>query len=250
MSNAILKRPGIYRRAIRIRTGEGWARADMEDDPHRFGVMLRHDGHIVTAMEGLPLRTPWTLCPQAAHELRHLVGMQLAPDPLAVIARADARQQCTHMFDLAGLAVAHAARGIAQRDYEIEAPWHAANGPRQVTLRRDGAELWTWVVDGMRVLTPEPFAGRELRDLILWGRSAFNDPDMFEAVMVMRRAVFISTVRIFDLDDSTHAESISPGKGACFVYQPERANRAIRVVGSTRDFTASGGALLSDLEEI
>ena len=250
MSDAILKRPGIYRRAIRIRTGEGWARADMEDDPHRFGVMLRHDGQAVTAIEGLPLRTPWTLCPQAAHELRHLVGMQLAPDPLAVIAITDHRQQCTHMFDLAGLAVAHAARGIARRDYEIAAPWQAATGPREVTLRRDGAELWTWVVDGMRVLAPEPFAGRELRDLILWGRSAFNDPDMFEAVMVMRRAVFISTVRVFDLDDSTHAESISPGKGACFVYQPERASRAIRVVGSTREFTASGGALLSDLEEI
>ncbi|MDB5968420.1 MAG: hypothetical protein JWQ90_870 [Hydrocarboniphaga sp.] len=37
-------RSGIYRRRLRIVTGPGWARADLEDDPHRYGVEVHHDG--------------------------------------------------------------------------------------------------------------------------------------------------------------------------------------------------------------
>jgi hypothetical protein len=47
-----------YRRRIRITTAPGKARADIEDDAHRFGVALLHDGVKVTAIRGEGLRTP------------------------------------------------------------------------------------------------------------------------------------------------------------------------------------------------
>jgi len=47
------QRPGIYRRRIRIATSPGQARADLEDDPHRYGVIVRHDGEHLTGVEGI-----------------------------------------------------------------------------------------------------------------------------------------------------------------------------------------------------
>src|SRR6266511_3842032 len=102
------ERPGIYRRRIRIRTAAGIARADLEDDPHRYAVIVRHDGERVSAIEGRTVRTPWTSCREATSVLDRLVGIPLSPNPLAVYASTNGREQCTHLFDLAGLAIAHA----------------------------------------------------------------------------------------------------------------------------------------------
>ena len=45
-------------------------RGDMEDDFHRFGVTLRHDGERVVEVVGDGTRFPWTTCPSAVEPLR------------------------------------------------------------------------------------------------------------------------------------------------------------------------------------
>src|SRR5690606_20541627 len=51
---------GAYRRSLLIVTREpGVVVADLEDDFHRFRVVLEHDGARVTAVSGEGLRTPW-----------------------------------------------------------------------------------------------------------------------------------------------------------------------------------------------
>ncbi|HEU0201946.1 MAG TPA: hypothetical protein VFR86_16135 [Burkholderiaceae bacterium] len=245
-----LERPGIYRRRILIRCTPGEARADLEDDPHRYATVVRHESGRVTGVEGIALRTPWTLCREAVHVLDRLLGMPLCADPLAVYGFTDGRAQCTHMFDLAGLAIAFAARGGMRRQYDIEVPRLAPAGPMHARLWRDGAQVLEWTVNDTLITAPEPFAGRNLRGLMPWVRQTFTDPDEYEAIVVLRRGVFVSGSRTYDLDRMANAADTRHTSGACYVFQPGVETNALRVVGATRDFGADAKALLADLVEV
>lgn len=240
--------PGIYRRSIRIVTSGQGARADLEDDLHRCTVTICHDGTRVTAVEGLPIRLPWSLCPQAVKLLDRLIGMPLSPHPLAVFRHTDGSQQCTHLFDLAGLAIAHAARGTPRRRYDVEALYLTEQGPRSLSLRRDGVEVLQWTIDDATLLAPEPFAGRDLKRLPGWAERAFPDSDDYEAIIILRRAVLISKARLRDWDLFPTAADTQRGTGACYVFQPGVQERATRMIGTTREFTQVPEQLLSDLE--
>lgn len=240
-------RPGIYRRRILIRGEDGWVRADMEDDPHRYGVALRHDGSTVTAIEDFPLRTPWDLCRVAAAQIARLVGMPLSADPTAIFRHTAASEQCTHVFDTAGLAVAHAARGTRRREYEIEAPYWSLTGPREIMLRRDGEEVLRWTIENRGIIAPAPYAGLDWQKMLGWARDTLHDPDDFEAVVVLRRAVMISGARTVTLDPLVNAAGTGHINGACYVFQPAVAEHALRNRGSTLDFTETPERLLADL---
>ena len=111
---------GSYRRRIRLVNEPGLVRGGLEDDFHYFRVAVRHDGSVVTDIEVEAFRWPWTTCPDAGNELQQLVGMPLSPRCLAVGDHANPRLQCTHQFDLTGLAVAHATRDEHARQYDAE----------------------------------------------------------------------------------------------------------------------------------
>lgn len=240
-------RPGIYRRRILIRGGPGWTRADIEDDPHRYGVLVHHDGKRVTAVEDFALRTPWTLCVAAAARISALKGMPLSADPTAIFRYTAASEQCTHVFDTAGLAVAHAARGTARREYEVEAPYWSLDGPHEVILRRDGFEVLRWTVADRQIVAPPPYAGHDWQKMLGWARETFVHRDDFEAVVVLRRATMIAGARTVNLDPLDNAAQTGHANGACYVFQPANASRALRVRGSTLDFTTSADTLLADL---
>jgi hypothetical protein len=242
------ERPGIYRRRIRIQTSPWEARADLEDDPHRYGVIVRHDGERVTSVAGLTLRTPWTLCRDAADALHRLAGMSLSADPQQVYRHSNGREQCTHMFDLAGLAIAHAARGTPLRQYDIEVPCLDPRQPRIARLCVDGKQILAWTMLRSRIVAPEPFAGRQLPSMMPWVKDTFRHPDMFESIVVLRRAAYISGCRMYDLDAMPNAAATGHVTGACYVFQPGVAERAVRVMDSTLDFSRNPERLLADLE--
>src|SRR5207245_277647 len=114
--------------------------AELEDDFHHFRVTVAHDGARVTGVRGVGVRFPWSTCPLAADRLAPLVGMPLSVRSTAVGDVVSARDNCTHMFDLAGLAVAHAARVGARRQYDVVVA-DPVDDRRQVTLDRDGEPL-------------------------------------------------------------------------------------------------------------
>ncbi len=242
------QRPGIYRRRLRIGTCGTSARAEMEDDPHRYGVTLRHDGARVTAIEGRAMRTPWTACAEAVRMLDRLIGMELSPDPQQVYRHSNGREQCTHLFDLAGLAMAHAARGIAAREYDAEVPCHAPDALRDAVLRVDGHEALRWTIRRNTIVEPAPFSGQDLGDMMPWAKLRFIERDRFEAVLVLRRAVFVAGSRFFDLDRMERASDTGHVSGACYVFREGVVRRARRVTGSTRDFSDPRAALLGDLD--
>jgi len=238
-----------YRRALLMRaTGPTVVVADLEDDFHRFRVTLRHSDGTVERVEGEALRYPWTTCVDAIAPLHELDGTELTPRMAACARHANPRANCTHLFDLAGLAIAHAARGGERRRYDIDL------SPRVDTrsvarLRRDDAALLEWhLVDGTLV-DPSPYTEGPWRGGFLRWADATFEPDEAEAAIVLRRACDIGLGRGMDLESyDTASELLALTEGACYTMRTGIAENARRVRGTIRDFGATPEALLGDVD--
>lgn len=239
---------GTFRRRIvivsRCEAQRGEARAVLEDDFHHFRVALRHEFEHVVHVVGASPRHPYSLCPAAAGELARLVNMRLTTIASSVGRVTPASEQCTHLFDLAGLVVAAAARGSGRRQYDIEVP-DRIDGRTRASIARDGAALLEWDVQDVTLAGPAPFTGVSLRDgMARWALSSLP-ADEAEAAIVLRRATLISLGRHKPLDSQRHAVAT----GRCFAQQPVRADQALRMVGSTWDFSGRAAALCADDKE-
>ena len=170
----------IYRRHIRLDAHGRQVVGELADDAQHFRVRLRHDGQRVVALDGEAVRHPWNTCAEAINPLRALEGMVLSHRCTAVGEVANAGEQCTHWFDLAGLAVAHAAARRVSREYRC-AVWGEPGADVHATLERDGAPLLTWRLEGMTIRGAAPFEGRSLTgEFMAWAESEL-DPDLAEA---------------------------------------------------------------------
>lgn len=262
--------PRIFRRRIRLTAlpapshpRGGIVQGDLEDDQHRFGIALRHDGHRVIAVteRPVPMRMPWVQCAQAGGRLDRLVGMKLDPRPRAAALYTAIADQCTHRFDLAGLAVAQAVRGTAGRQYDIavdcsnlQLHWVGGSlhvkGLRELHLSRDGAPLFAWTLAGDTVLNG-PWAGSDVRTLGARAVDALaDDEDEAEAIWLARRALAVTLSLGFDLDRLPAAPAAMQGKaGACYAGQPDLIAELVRATGNTRDFSSRPEALLAESDD-
>ncbi len=241
---------GSYRRRIRTRALDPTAvEAALEDDFHCFTVVVEHDARAVTGLTASAGRWPWSTCPAAGAQLELLVGMELSTRCTSVAAVTDPRWQCTHQFDLAGLAVAHAARGeAAPRQYDVEVPPATAEGTRVPRLWRDGQLLLAWTIaSGTALTAPPPYTEAPWRGgFIKWADQTF-EPDGAEAAIVLRRACDIGMGRGMDLEGYRSADELADlMTGVCYTMQPEVMPGARREIGSIRDFADHPEALLSD----
>jgi hypothetical protein len=234
---------GAYRRAIELESTPGCASAEIEDDFHHFAVTVRHDGRRVTGAEGRAIRYPWSQCPMATGALQALAGLAVAPDPTAVYRHLDPLGQCTHMLEVAGLAVAQAARGLGRRRYDV-AVTDPVDGCVEAELLCDGAPVVRWTLrDGVIVepaeragQRPTAFRSRELRAL---------PAAEAEALLILRRAIALAASRGRDVDAFPTAAAMAR-EPACYVFRPGVAELAARRYGSVRDFPADRGPLSGD----
>jgi hypothetical protein len=233
---------GHFRRRIivesRVAGALGEARAVLEDDFHHFRVALEHaSGRIVRVSGGAP-RHPYTACAAAVGQLPLLAGTPLDAVASAINRVTDATGHCTHLLDLAGLATAAAARGAGRRQYDIDVP-DRAGGRTRAQLSVDGrAALW-WDIEHDRIVGPADWAGVSLREGFARRALATGSTDAAEAAIVLRRGATISMGRSTNLDLQIHARPT----GLCFAQQPARAPQALRIVGSTLDFSPGAAPL-------
>lgn len=225
---------------------------------------IRHDGARITAVSGRELRTPWNVCRHAGSALSALEGATLCDNVSDFTRGNDSLSQCTHMFELVALASANIVRGVRQLEYDVEAAY-SVGALTPALVRVDGAPRFDWVVSrGVgaaaslapeyaqlpdSIVSPAPFSNRPLSTLMRWARATF-DPDDYEAIHVLRRAVMLSSGRSIDLDTSTYAHAapaFDHRKGDCYTFNAERIGSAARIPGSTIDFTDTPERLLSDL---
>ena len=226
--------PG-YRRRIRIEpradndTGGGAVLAMLEDDIHCMAVTLRHAGGLVTAVEPVMRRAPWTTCPGAVAQL----VATFAGQPLAeVTARRDKRANCTHLHDLAVFAAAHAAGAPLVYDIAVSDP---VQGERLLELRRNGALLLAWRECAGLLVEPESAAGLSLLQLRDW--IAALPADLQEPARVLQWAALVAHGRTIPLEQQSRASDMP---ASCYTFQPDRAAVARRV-GDVRDFSRGDG---------
>lgn len=225
---------GTFRRAVNLDSDGRTARGEVEDDFHHFAVEIGVKNARVATIQCRAVRYPWSSCPMATGMLQRLKGMPIDADPTAIYRQDDALSHCTHMFELAGLVVTQAARGHGRRRYDI-AVTDAVEGWRDAVLKVDGQQRLAWRLEGDLIAPPSPFAGK--RPMQLGSRLlAERPPEEAEAVLVLRRGVFVANGRGMDID--AHPSAVSMGiQGVCFTFSPGRAAEALRNRGSIRDFT-------------
>jgi hypothetical protein len=222
-----------FRRAIVVRGAGGRVEADLEDDFHSFGVTLHHDRQVVRRIEARATRYPWATCLEAPGALAALEGAALRANPATLFQHADPRAHCTHLFELAALAMAQAARGDGERLFEAEVT-DPEGETRTARLFRDGELAMAWRLASDVIDAPSPYAGEPLASFSS-KRLTGLEPDEAETLLILRRVVQTARGRQMDVD--AFATAAAMGRTAqCYSLQPPNAPRAARVTGSVRDW--------------
>ena len=246
MSTATDWGTGVTRRAFRLRGLPDRVEAALEDMCHAMLCTLRHDGRTVTSVEADFRRYTLQLCPGASEPLKQIVGMPLATSTSDFFANGRARLNCTHMLDLAWLALHHASRGETEWLYEVEIP-DALTGPMRGVLRRNGDVVQDWLVEGNVIASPFSLAGQSLAGgFTKWLLTASGLSELaIEECLVLHKGFFMTGARKFRLPEGPvtddHRKAI---EGVCFGYASERIGEAIALTGMRRDFSQQPERLL------
>ncbi|HEX7035082.1 MAG TPA: DUF2889 domain-containing protein [Pseudomonadales bacterium] len=230
-----------YKRRIRVRRETNRIAVDLEDNFHRFGVQLTVVGHVVATVGGSARRVPWSTCPAAVAALRDLEGHDVRI-PFQIDKAAKAARHCTHLFDIARLALDHLRLDLPSRDYLI-----TVEGPverESARLAVDGRPARTWELSNGRFSSPPEWRGREIARMPA-PAAADEDPRAFLEHMLIRRAVHIARGRFIDQDRWDSAADVGAA-ATCISFQPQVRASARRVKGSARDFTGREERLLAD----
>jgi hypothetical protein len=219
----------------------------LEDTAHHVRVTLESAGDRVLSATGEAVRLPWATCPGAAAGLAQLEGTTLTTSLAQLRRRYDPTTQCTHFFDLAQLAMAHAARGGQRRFYEAVSS--AEGATTEASLTRDGRKVLDWKTENGRITAPEFFAGVGLREGFVRWCEAHLDDDAAEAAFVLRRAASMAGVANMRLDDYALVGDSGLQPGTCFTAQPQNVIVAFRHVGSQRDYSTTGEGMLHGFDQ-
>ena len=134
---------GVFRRRIKLENKADHVLAELEDCNHGFRLQLYHDKASVSAIAVETLRYPLSTCSNAGQPLQALVGCPLTTRIEHILKYARPRDNCTHLFDLASLAIAHACREQKERCYDIEVP-DSTTGITDLSISRDGHIIHQW----------------------------------------------------------------------------------------------------------
>jgi hypothetical protein len=223
--------PG-FRRRFQITPSSRAVTAALEDDIHRMAVTLHHDGESVTRVEAEMARHPWDLCPGAVAKVQaDFAGRPLAPSGRSI----DKKANCTHLFDLAELALLHA-RDTAPTLYEMLVS-DPVEGRVAAVLRRDGLERLRWDLRDDQMLEPHPAQGLPLIGLRPW-IATLTDEERNEARM-LQWASLVAHGRQMPWEPDSEFRALP---GSCFASQPGRHEKCQRI-GERIDFSKPGARL-------
>ncbi len=230
---------GCIRRHIDLRALDaahvvGW----MEDDFHHFGIEIAHRDAEVADVRVRWVRGPYSTCSGSGLPLRELIGKPLIAYSSEIGALIEMRLHCTHLFDVAGLLLAHAHRGESHRFYQavIEDPCPGEEAERTAQLWRDGGLVLDWRLLGRTFVLPDGEAVPIDGGFRAW--TAKLDPETAEYALVLRRVAFISFGR-----GKLGQRDRPLAKGVCYTYQPENIARAVRS-HDRRDYSEDAAAML------
>lgn len=259
MNNTQLpKTSGLSRRKILLtaqnpQTVTVW----LEDDFHHFGLSVEHDGVHVVSVKALAKRHPYTTCQGAIEPIKSLVGTKLFARASEVGKYINMRLQCTHLFDLAGLAISHIVSGRQSRLYEALVTDREINsigedsrrvlGAGKAELYVDGDTVLSWEIDRQEITAPPDTAGQSLRDGFRhWTENM--ELERAEYATILRRAIMIAGGR-----SATRFKIPLPGQRnlpqVCHTFQKSVRDDAQWINDSVVNWEKDGQKMLSFAEQ-
>ncbi|HVN42278.1 MAG TPA: DUF2889 domain-containing protein [Steroidobacteraceae bacterium] len=235
---------GIFRRGVRLAVASGEVKVDLEDGNHAFRMVLRHDGSRITAIDTEAVRHPFTTCPEAGKSVQVLVGRPL--EAVREVRRLiETPTGCTHLTDMAGLAIAHVKEPGLRRLYEIAVD-DECDARTRARIGCDGQPIHDWTIVRHLICEPKPLAGRPLmKGFHAWAATEFLGLAL-EAATMLQRGYFVAQSRRYSASPASEHPAISDAmpEGVCYSYTTPAVQRAQRIDGSRRDFTNDTDALL------
>ncbi|CCA92195.1 conserved hypothetical protein [Novosphingobium sp. PP1Y] len=228
---------GACRRRIVLNGSAGRVEGWLSDNFHEMTVTLEHDSSRVKRISGEMIRYPTTACPGASRVLDELVGIEVGTPSATLFAGGRARRNCTHLFDLAVLAVAHAERCEQERRYDILVP-DTIEGQTKISVLRNQVTIHSWaVVDGW-IVAPRELAGQPVgKGFAQWARELYSG-DELEAALVLSRLNYLAVGRRW-LTETFTGEPI--GRNAalhdvCYAYSKGLREHAVFRDGARQEF--------------
>lgn len=211
--------------------------AQFADIYHEMACTVYHDGRRVTEVSGQTIRYPANLCPGAVASLATLKGYALDTPLSDFYADGRAKQQCTHLYDLAVLAIQHCRRQ-GERLYEAEVP--DMTGTVDVSVTCNGALIHQWQILNEHIVAPDSLKGRPvIKGFMNWARNVYQSAEEFEAAMVLSKTIFIARGRRFNMAEGQRGTMNQHEllTNSCYAYQAERAHLGRYLGTNERDFT-------------
>jgi hypothetical protein len=203
---------------------------------------------VVTAITGDALRVPLTSCSGAIAPLQSLVGVALDATLPAILAKAKPRNNCTHWYDLALLALTHATQRERMRIYDVEVVDQAADdASARAEVFLNGESIHRWLIDRTVIVEPQAYAGKPvLNGFSAWAYFAF-DGQQREAAFVLSKGIFVAFSRLFDMTGISGQSALKHTNmlGACYSYSPGVVETSYRNYDTVRDFSTTPEELLN-----
>lgn len=230
---------GVFRRHIRLLNSAGKVEGWLADDIHSFKVTLHYANGEVTDVEGEAHRHPWLSCDGAISKLRELIGAPILDDSRAYAQYTNPRSQCTHWFDLAGLALAHTGSNEAERLYKITIP-DIIDNKTCLYLSCNNTEVLQLNLDGNTITAPAQFSGQDItKGFARWAQENLQG-EQLEAALLLYRARFVSLARAL-YGGAIDGKSGAPGEGrptgVCYTYSEGIIEHTERATNYHRDFS-------------
>lgn len=241
---------GCLRRKILLTRTPYGVLAEQEDDNHAFRIRLSITDNIVRDIDAETLRVPMSTCSGASVKLREIIGTTVTQNPRALGAEHNPKSHCTHLFDLAGLAICHHSKPVAQRCFDIVIQ-DEKEGVMHCAVSLNDKIIFDWQVKQQVINNEGPWKGVNVqKGFSAWVMDNLGG-DEAEAALSLSRAYFISITRRVLVEKNAGmaiANDLMP-KGVCFTYSPPSVETAYRLHETTRDFTHTPEDML-DFSEV
>ncbi|MBW2940751.1 DUF2889 domain-containing protein [Zhongshania aquimaris] len=242
---------GRYRRRIRLTSIGNSVHGELEDSNHAFRCEISHDGERVTDIQSEVLRIPFNTCPGASEPIRKLIGLSLCDDIQELIPHTDTSGNCTHLLDLALLAIRHARRQESERVYDICIEDQQGEQTAQAEILANGELVHSWQTHNWEIIEPAPLTGKVLyKGFSQWASATFSG-DIKEAAFALQKGYFVSSARRYNINAQAGlpaAEHMDVMLGACYSYSSPQIEVALRTANSARDFSDTPEQLLMFLD--
>ena len=216
--------PRSFRRLIELRCFDGTVVGRVCDNVHDFTVAVEHDGILITRVTARAVRFPWTTCPAAIERLKDMEGLSVGARLSDSI---DQTQHCTHMLDVAKLAVRHIGRG-GERTYAVTIQSCEDPAACIAAVHRDGVPVFRWRVVKNVIDEPESLRSHQTLGRAEWPPAIANDGDLLEAAMILRRSLLVFRGRPLATEAVYKASDLNYLQGVCLSFQPEFVGDAVR----------------------